>query len=68
MSLKASDGIFAVRGFNIMIALLLFNKACSRSFISLSNFCTVPLIIRDTVLLVVVSLRVTDNTNIAMIK
>ena len=66
MSLNASEGIFTVRGFNVMALWVFVFNASSRSFISLSNFTAVPFNISETVLLVVLSLRLTDNIKMTM--
>ena len=66
MSLNASEGIFTVRGFNVMALWVFVFSASSRSFISLSNFTAVPFSISETVLLVVLSLRLTDNIKMTM--
>ena len=66
MSLNASEGIFTVRGFNVIALWVFVFNASSRSFISLSNFTAVPFNISETVLLVVLSLRLTDNIKMTM--
>ena len=61
MSLKASDGIFTVRGGNAKVLSFEFFNVCSRSDISWSNLNTVPFRMRLTVLFVVLCLIVTDK-------